>query len=317
MNKITYVLLIFVLSFSTLIIAQPQEIKSGLQKLSVDNQGYASYMKKITYATPIVLPSTQSDLSELTKNVGKRITLLGFVKHFSQKKDISSGYLYDSIKIASDSTKLQEPTIVMFETKEKFVYKPYEVYQVTGIVNAIASNTLASFIINADFAEPQGEFSKTINEPNMEEIVKEVPSFKWFWLNKSFAPEYAMNASTSVEIPEKIKTLENKIVKIKAWFHESHAPLGNGIRGISSLHPAGSSCQQCNSETKNNANTASIMLRDKMPNNLRGGVFVGKFSLNSKDGWSKLGIFTIKDAVLVSTMSYSDQVANSPEITGN
>lgn len=295
---------------------QSQEIMSGLTRLSIDNQSYKSYLKKITYATPIVLPSPKSDLSELTKNSGKRITLLGFVKYFSQKDGITTGYLYDSIEITPDDTKSKIPTNVMFETRERFTYKPFEVYQVTGVINEIASNSLASFIINADFAEAQGEFSRTIKEPNIADVVKETPIFKWFWLSQNFDPDFAVNDSNSLAIPEEVKKLENKIVKIQAWFHNHNASTENEVREISSLHPAGDSCQQCNSQTKNHANTASMTLRNKMPKNLRGGIFAGRLSLNSKENWSKLGVFTIKDAVLVSTMTFSQQVANSPETNG-
>lgn len=315
MKKICWLALVFTFVFSTFCNAQALNYDSGIKKLTIDQEGYKTYLGKISYATPITLEDFSANPDKIKENIGKKVVVLGFATNSEESNKIKSGYLKKSIAIDPDSETNESKKYVKFVSKEASEYKPFEIYQVTGILQKMASDTQAKFIINANFAEPQGESSKVLYEPDLSKEIKSIPEINWSWLYPITPTD--QTASATMSVPDKLKSLENKFVKIRAWFHNDNTLNQNSLkRNISCNRPDDAKCACYAPEPKSCSNSATIILKKKLPAQVVGGLFIGKLIINPKEDWTKSGFFTIKDGILALPNSYYLSVENSPKTNG-
>ena len=306
MKKLIKLILVLICYLSIVQNVAAQEI--SLESLSLDLKAYENYLAIIKYAVPMTATKALENEKLLEKNLNKRITILGFVKPEDGKYYFSKGKLYSSIVLEEKKLAFKPQNYILFETQKMVPYKPFEVYQITGKLTKKQN----SYVIEAEYAEPQDVQSRIIYNPDFSSKLENLPHLVWNW-EAAYINDSGKLIATDVvkiECPEQLKKLDQKEVSLKIWILDKetqpYIPASNS-RYISLHSIAAGKCLCCGYNVNYDySNTALIELKKSLPPELLGGTFIGKVHLNPKEQWLKNGFFTLKNAYLTEpqTMPY-------------
>ncbi|GAB4270400.1 MAG: hypothetical protein Kow0029_07120 [Candidatus Rifleibacteriota bacterium] len=286
----------------------------GLSKLVLNHQSYAEYYRKITYAQPLSLEQLEKEPDIFDKNLGKRVTILGFVEPEKPALFINHGKLVTLKIVNNDETDRHHGKKIAFQTSRNIQYKPYEVYQVTGILKKNMGDETTPYIIEAQFAEPQTDIPFYDRFPELKNEISSLPMFDWETLYNLRDPmgRLLIAEASAAPLPESIKKLENKKIRLEGWLadltgKETGKIPASGSMFISMHNLMGGQCACCGSYSDYAYdNTARIILKETLSPEVKGGIFTGVLKINPVEERNDFGFFTLEDAILAQTLSLPD-----------
>ncbi len=294
-NSILFIICFFALTNSCF------ASQAGVVSQTIDNEGYKDYLSRITHSKAFTIAQLKINPTLLKQNENNKITVLGYVIPIDGQNFFSVGQIVNQTFV---NKKTPEDDFLTFKTEEFVSFHAFDVYQISGILKNIGSETDPKWQIEAKFAEPQMEQSKSLLSPDYKELLNMTPQVYWSWFD-SFRDEQdrlLTFATDSIQIPQPLKDLEGKLIQIEAWL------LDKGIKGNDpatgtkyiSLHSViAGQCPCCGFKgSYDYDNTARITTNASYPKKLWGGVFIGKLKLNEPDEWLREGLFTLEDAFL-------------------
>lgn len=277
---------------------------AGVEKLLLDEAAYESYLQRITHSKALPLSLFNEQPASYSEYLGQRVTILGFVRPVDGDKFFTRGYLADCSTIAEVVDNSVLP--LQFISADPVNFKPFEVYQVTGILEKTDEAGSSSLLIRAQFAEPQGASSKINYSPDLSSEAAALPGFSWNYVDlpRDEFGKLMENDPLKLEIPARLKELAGKRVCFETWIIEpeiaNFAPPASGSRYISLYVITDGTCKCCGIKvTYDMANVAMLKPANPLSKHVKGGVFTGILNLNSAAEYSTNGLFTISDAVLV------------------
>lgn len=277
---------------------------AGLEKLQVDDLYYQTYLKRITHSLAVPLDFFMEDPASATTLLGRTVTTLGFVKPLDGDVFFTQGLLCNTTTpngVVTDSN-----TPLQFICKEPVNFKPFEIYQLTGILQKADGKNGAEFLLEAEYAEPQGSACEIVYTPDLASMAAALPRLSW---NDAELPldeigELIESDPLKAVLPVKLKELVGRQVSFETWIIDAEAAeleaAATGSYYVSQYVISDGMCKCCGIKVKYNfSNIAALKPVQPLPPLVQGGLFMGVLVENDSAEFSRNGLFTITDAVLV------------------
>jgi len=284
---------------------------AGVEKLLFDEAAYDSYLKRITHSKALPLSLFSGQAASFSGYIGQRVTVLGFVRPVDGTKFFTRGCLADHSTIAETVDNSIWP--LQFICENPVYFKPFEVYQVTGLLEKTDEAGSSSLLIRAQYAEPQGASSKIIYSPDLSTEAASLPKFSWdsVDLPRDELGKLIDNDPLKVAMPARLKELAGQRVCFETWIIEpeiaNFAPPASGSHYVSLYVISDGTCKCCGVKvTYDMANVAILKPANPLSKYVNGGVFTGILNLNSAARFPTDGLFTISDAVLIRPLNLPD-----------
>jgi hypothetical protein len=288
--------------------------EKGLETLKIDQKSYSEYLGNISYAKTLELESISNGTLQLETLIGKKVTVLGFVKPHQLNKNqfFSDGCLIMQRRLIPEHEFSETETGLRFKCQKQIQFKPFEIYQITGKLKQ--SDSSGEFYIDAQYAEPQAELSKIIYDPDIKAEVSGLEKYDWSSVEylRDLLGHLVASSAINLQLPDSIAELADGPVLIEAWFtniSNQNFDHASGTMFISAHNLVGSTCVSCgNSDEYGYDNTALMKLVHPLSKDLRGGIFAGTMRINPVQKRDSHGFFTIENAVLVRPLSMPDRL---------
>lgn len=283
---------------------------AGVETLSVDQPAYVDYLGRITHSKTMTLSQFNDGAEPAAAMVGQKVTIMGFVRPVDGPTFLTRGYLAESNALRGDND--NSGLKLQFTVEPPVYFKPFEIYQVTGILEKGREGE-SEFVIRAQFAEPQGSLSKIVYSPDLSSAVAALPVLTWDAVDhpRNDIGELLETDPTKIVVPEALKKLEGQTVKFETWLVDhieaAFAPPATGSTYVSPYVISEGTCKCCGIKVSYDmGNVAMLVAEPALPATVRGGVFMGKVQLNEVSRYETNGLFTIVDAVLVKPLNLPD-----------
>jgi hypothetical protein len=306
MKKLISLVALFLVVFLMPALTQPLK---GVKEIEINHDAYSQYLQIISYATPVTLRQIEQSSETLKRLLGQKITTLGLVETDEKTDFFSQGRLVTRRSLTPDAEQETDAVQLPFVIKKPVQYKAHEIYQVTGVVKQKDKQ----FFVEAQYAEPQGELSKVVYIPDPMAQVASYPEFDWYSLDnlRDMLGDLIASSATDLPLPESIAKLENKPVKLEAWFtsiDNENRKSASGTLFISIHNLLSGSCVCCGtSDEYGYDNTAKMTLLEPLSSQIQGGIFAGILRVNKNEERNKSGFFSIEDAVLIRPLRIPDK----------
>lgn len=295
---------------------------AGVEKLLLDDVAYESYLKRITHSKALPLGLFSGPAASYSEYIGQRVTVLGFVRPVDGTKFFTRGYLADNKAISGAVENAILP--LQFVCEAPINYKPFEVYQVTGVLEKTEEAGSSTLLIRASFAEPQGGVSKIIYSPDLSSEAAALPALSWnnVDLPRDEIGNLIATDPLKIEMPARLKELAGQRVSFETWIVEpeiaNFAPPASGSHYISLYVITDGTCRCCGIKVNYDmANVAMLKPAAVLSEYVKGGLFTGVLTLNAASEFATNGLFTISDAILIRPLNLPDvpvPAVNIPEI---
>ncbi len=286
---------------------------TGVEKLMLDEVAYEPYIARINHSQPLTLRQLEEKPQLFDKYEGKRITMLGFVVPIDGDPFFNKGWLVAESYISGPTP--TENAKVQFVCENKVQYKPFEVYQVTGVIEKKKDGDRTIRMITAQYAEPQGSLSKISYSPDLRIEAKDLPQLKWpeVALPRDEIGDLIATDAVTLSIPKKLTELEGQLVAFETWMLDPakagfSAP-ATGSYNVTYFVIDEGSCLCCGLPAKYDMGSVAIIQPvHALPERVKGGVFIGRLKLNERNNYAEHGLFTLSEARLVKPLSPPDMV---------
>lgn len=293
-----------------LVLAATVASAAGVETLSIDQQAYVDYLKRITHSKTLTLKHFADNSDEIAAMMGQRVTVMGFARPLDGSSFFTRAFLAESNPIRGEAD--NKGLSLQFTTETPVYFKPFEVYQITGVLEKGGEGE-AGFVIRAKFAEPQGSLSKIMYSPDLSAEAASLPALVWdaIDLPRNDLGELIESDPQKIVVPEALKKLAGQTVRFETWLVDhieaNFAPPATGSAYVSPFVISSGICKCCGIKAKYDmGNVGMLVAAPTLPAAVRGGVFMGKVQLNEVAKYETEGLFTVVDAVLVKPFNLPD-----------